>query len=153
MVIRPIVHNNPAAAEPKARETAVRRLVLGELAAVNRQDPHGLAAHFSEDCEFVDLSDGTRIEGRTAFLEDLVVLFSAIPDFHVVEHRLVAEGGSVAAEIRLSGTHLNHWRGLPPSGKVFVWDTCSFYDLNEDDMLLKRERMYYDAAALERQLV
>jgi steroid delta-isomerase-like uncharacterized protein len=112
-----------------------------------------LVSHFSEDCEFVDLSDGSRIEGRAAFLEDLVELFTAIPDFHVVEHRLVAEDGSVAAEIRLSGTHASEWRGIPPSGNVFVWETCSFYDLNEDDELLKRERMYYDAALLERQLV
>ena len=65
----------------------------------------------------------------------------------------MAESNSVAAEIRLSGTHVNEWRGIPASGNVFVWETCSFYDLNEADGLLKRERMYYDAALLERQLV
>lgn len=132
--------------EPHAEIT--RRLVLGELAAVNRQDPHGLADHFAEHCEFVDLSDGTRIQGKPAFLEDLVGLFTAVPDFHVVESRVIAEGGVVAAEIRLSGTPVSEWRGFEPTGRAFVWDTCSFYDLDEDLEHLLRERMYYDAGAL-----
>ena len=130
-----------------------RRLVLGELAAVSRQDPHGLADHFAEHCEFVDLSDGTRIHGRDAFLEDLLGLFTAVPDFHVVESRVIAEGGVVAAEIQLAGTPALEWRGIEPTGRSFVWDTCSFYDLDEDREHLLRERMYYDGGALERQLV
>jgi predicted ester cyclase len=129
-----------------------RRLVLGELAAVSRQDPRGLADHFAEDCEFVDLSDGTRINGKAAFLEDLLGLFTAVPDFHVVESRVIAEGGVVAAEIQLAGTPVLEWRGIEPTGKSFVWDTCSFYDLDSDREHLLRERMYYDAGALERQL-
>jgi predicted ester cyclase len=136
-----------------AVETEVtRRLVLGELAAVNRQDPHGLADHFAEHCEFVDLSDGTRINGKADFLEDLVGLFSAVPDFHVAHSRVIAEGGIVAAEIRLSGTPASEWRGFEPTGRPFVWETCSFYDLDADGEHLLRERMYYDAAALEAQL-
>jgi predicted ester cyclase len=129
-----------------------KRLVLGELAAVSRQDPRGLAAHFAEDCEFVDLSDGTRIQGKAAFLDDLVGLFTAVPDFHVVESRVIAEGGVVAAEIQLAGTPALEWRGITPTGRSFVWDTCSFYDLHSDREHLLRERMYYDAGALERQL-
>ena len=129
-----------------------RRLVAGELAAVSRQDPHGLADHFAERCEFVDLSDGTRISGKAAFLADLLELFAAVPDFHVVESRVIAEGGVVAAEIQLSGTPVSEWRGHSPTGNTFVWDTCSFYDLDPASELLLRERMYYDAGALERQL-
>ncbi len=130
----------------------VRALVLGELAAVDRQDPDGLAAHFASDCEFVDLSDGTRISGREDFLVDLHELFAAVPDFHVVDRRVIAEGGVVAAEIQLAGTPVREWRGHPPTGVPFVWDTCSFYDLHPDREHLLRERMYYDAAALDRQL-
>ena len=100
----------PATCSPKPMSAdesdaeITRRLVLGELAAVSRQDPHGLADHFAEHCEFVDLSDGTRIQGKAAFLEDLLGLFTAVPDFHVVESRVIAEGGVVAAEIQLAGT-------------------------------------------------
>jgi steroid delta-isomerase-like uncharacterized protein len=133
-------------------EEAVRRLVLGELACVDRQDPGGLVDHFAEDCEFVDLSDGSSIHGRVDFLADLLGLFEAIPDFHVVESRLAVEGGVVAAEIRLAGTHANEWRGYPPTGIEFDWRTCSFYDLAADGEHLARERMYYDAGRLDRQL-
>ena len=135
-----------------ARTRGVRELVLGELAAVDRQDPHGLAGHFAEDCEFVDLSDGSRIEGREDFLADLVDLFDRVPDFHVVESRLVVDGDVCAAEIVLAGTPVKEWRGFAPTGCEFVWQTCSFYDLAADGLQLQRERMYYDAALLDRQL-
>ena len=126
--------------------------MLGELAAVNRQDPRGLVEHFAADCEFVDLSDGSSIQGREDFLADLFGLFAAIPDFHVVESRLAVEGGVAAAEIRLAGTHVNEWRGFAPSGAEFDWQTCSFYDLAPDGEHLQRERMYYDVGRLDRQL-
>jgi predicted ester cyclase len=135
-------------------ETAeiVRELVLGELAAVNRQDPRALAEHFADDCEFVDLSDGSRISGRADFLADLLELFAVVPDLHVVDRRVIAEGDVAAAEIRLSGTPVGEWRGRLPAGRPFVWDTCSFYDLHPDREHLLRERMYYDAAAIDAQL-
>lgn len=124
--------------------------MLGELEAVNRQDPDGIAGHFSEDCEFVDLSYGTVIEGKEAFLGDLLGVFSAVPDLHVVEKRLVAEDGVAAAEILLGGTHVKEWRGHPPTGAEFLWHTCSVYDLHDDGEHLKRERMYYDGSRLDR---
>jgi steroid delta-isomerase-like uncharacterized protein len=134
------------------RVEAVRQLVLGELEAVNRQDPEALAGHFSDDCEFVDLSDGSSIEGKEAFLADLLDLFQQVPDFRVIEKRLAVEGDVCAAEIVLGGTHVNPWRGFAPTGAEFVWHTCSFYDLHADGKHLRRERMYYDAARLDRQL-
>jgi hypothetical protein len=65
-----------------------RRLVLGELAAVSRQDPHGLAGHFADDCEFVDLSDGTRIQGKPAFLADLLARERMYYDAAALERQL-----------------------------------------------------------------
>jgi hypothetical protein len=47
---------------------------------------------------------------------------------------------------------VSEWRGYLPTGRPFTWDTCSFYDVDRNSELLRRERMYYDAAALERQL-
>ncbi len=138
--------------DPRDDAEIVRDLVLGELAAVNVQNPRALAGHFAEDCEFVDLSDGSRLSGRTDFLADLLALFAAVPDLHVVERRVVADGGVAAAEIKLSGNPVSEWRGHLPAGRPFVWDTCSFYELHTDRRHLLRERMYYDAAAIDRQL-
>jgi hypothetical protein len=46
---------------------------------------------------------------------------------------------------------VSEWRGHAPTGRPFIWDTCSFYDVDRNSELLLRERMYYDAAALEAQ--
>ena len=126
-------------------------VVASELQAVDRQDPHALAAHFAEDCELVDLAEGTIVRGRAAQLDDLVALFTAVPDLHVESSRLVATGAVVAAEIALAGTPVQAFMGCEPSGRSFSWQTCSFYEINEDRSI-RRERMYYDKAALLRQL-
>jgi steroid delta-isomerase-like uncharacterized protein len=127
-------------------------VVASELGAVDRQDPRALAAHFAEDCELVDLSEGTTVRGREALLEDLVELFEAVPDLHVASRRIVAAGNVVAAEIELAGTPVRPFMGCEPSGARFSWETCSFYEINEDGSI-RRERMYYDKAALQRQLI
>lgn len=126
-------------------------IVNAELDTVGRGDPAALAALFAEDTELVDLAEGTVTSGRADLLRELVALFAAIPDLHVSRRRLVAQGGVVAAEIDLAGTPVGEFRGHPPTGRPIMWITCSFYDL-DDAGLIARERMYYDAAALDRQL-
>jgi steroid delta-isomerase-like uncharacterized protein len=127
-------------------------VVASELSAVDRQDPHGLASHFAEDCELVDLSQETTVFGRAALLEELVELFAAVPDLHVATKRIVGTGNIVAAEIELAGTHVRTFMGCEPTGRRFTWPTCSFYEINEDGSI-RRERMYYDKAALQQQLL
>ena len=126
-------------------------VVASELSAVDRQDPRGLAAHFGVDCELVDLAQESITRGREALLEELLELFKTIPDLHVASKRLVAAGNVVAAEIELAGTAVRSFMGCEPSGEPFSWPTCSFYDI-DDDGSIRRERMYYDIAALKRQL-
>jgi predicted ester cyclase len=126
-------------------------IVNAELDTVGRCDPAALAAHFAEHTELVDLAEGTVVSGRAALLEDLVTLFTAIPDLHVSHRRVVAQGRVVAAEIDLAGTPVGEFRRHAPTGRPITWVTCSFYDIDETG-LIQRERMYYDAAALDRQL-
>jgi predicted ester cyclase len=44
----------------------------------------------------------------------------AFPDFQMEIVQLVAEGDTVAARFRCSGTHLGEWRGHPPTGRSFA---------------------------------
>ena len=130
----------------------LRELVRGELAALGRHDAAGLVSHFARDCELVDLGDGGIVRGREALLVEVEDQLAHIPDLRVVETRLVGEGEVVAAEILLAGTHTVDWRGHPATGREFSWPTCSFYDLAADGEHIARERMYFDAAQLDRQL-
>jgi predicted ester cyclase len=43
----------------------------------------------------------------------------SFPDFHMEIAQLVAEGDTVVARFRCSGTHLGEWRGHPPTGRRF----------------------------------
>ena len=43
----------------------------------------------------------------------------AFPDVHMKIVTLVAEGDTVAARFRCSGTHLGEWRGRAPTGRTF----------------------------------
>jgi predicted ester cyclase len=43
----------------------------------------------------------------------------SFPDFHMEIAQLVAEGDTVVARFRCSGTHLGEWRGHPPIGRRF----------------------------------
>lgn len=43
----------------------------------------------------------------------------AFPDVHMKIVTLVAEGDTVAARFRCSGTHLGAWRGRAPTGRTF----------------------------------
>jgi predicted ester cyclase len=44
---------------------------------------------------------------------------ASFPDFKMEIVQLVAEGDTVVARFRCSGTHLGVWRGHPPTGRRF----------------------------------
>ncbi len=44
---------------------------------------------------------------------------AAFPDFRMEIVQLVAEGDTVVARFRCSGTHLGEWRGHAPTGRRF----------------------------------
>jgi predicted ester cyclase len=44
---------------------------------------------------------------------------ASFPDFEMEIVQLVAEGDTVVARFRCSGTHLGEWRGHPPTGRRF----------------------------------
>jgi SnoaL-like polyketide cyclase len=63
---------------------------------------------------------------------------------------LAAEEG-VALEVRISGTQLGSWRGLPPTGRPVVFPLCGLFSFDEGGMLAG-ERIYYDRGSVLRQV-
>jgi predicted ester cyclase len=52
----------------------------------------------------------------------------SFPDVRMEVVDLVAEGQTVAARFRCSGTHLGHWRGHEPTGRRFRVDEVYFFE-------------------------
>jgi hypothetical protein len=75
----------------------------------------------------------------------------ALPDLAIeVKQRHVASD-SLVVEVTIRGTHLGAWRGLPATGRRMEFALCGVYTFDADDRLAG-ERIYYDRAAVLRQL-
>jgi predicted ester cyclase len=61
---------------------------------------------------------------------------SAFPDWHQEIIELVAEGPTVVARFRCTGTHQGPWQGLPPTGRAMNIDEVYFF--RTDDNRLAR---------------
>src|SRR6266581_2310600 len=78
-------------------------------------------------------------------------LLTSLPDLHIdVTHCLAAEEG-VALEVRISGTHLGAWRGLPPTGRRVSFPLCGLFTFDAGGKLAG-ERIYYDRGSVLRQV-
>lgn len=75
----------------------------------------------------------------------------AFPDWHQEIVELVAEGDTVVARFRCSGTHRGDWRGLPATGRTMRVDEVHIFHL--DDGRLGRLWALEDTWARMRQLV
>jgi ketosteroid isomerase-like protein len=60
---------------------------------------------------------------RTAFTQFL----AAFSDWHQEIVELVAEGATVVARLRCTGTHVGTWQGLEPTGRTMRIDEVYFF--------------------------
>ena len=68
--------------------------------------------------DYVNRSSGGGIGlSRGDFLQSLVALRTAFPDWHVTIEEMVAEGDLVVDRMRISATHTGSVNGVPPSGR------------------------------------
>jgi hypothetical protein len=58
---------------------------------------------------------------------------------------------SVLVEVKICGTHLGSWHGLPPTGRRVEFPLCGVYTFDANDQLAG-ERIYYDRGTVLRQL-
>jgi steroid delta-isomerase-like uncharacterized protein len=126
-------------------------LVEEHVRRENAHDLSGIMATFGLGAQYDDEPWGEHHTGRDAvrrYYEDLLI---SLPDLRIdVTHCLATEEG-VALEVRISGTHLGCWRGLPATGRPIAFALCGIFSFDEEGKLAG-ERIYYDRASVLRQV-
>src|SRR5258708_36215644 len=75
-----------------------------------------LIAH---DCINHEVPPGMNNCGPEAIRQVVIMLRTAFPDLHFTIEELVAERGTVAGQVTMSGTHLGPFMGIAPTGRSF----------------------------------
>jgi steroid delta-isomerase-like uncharacterized protein/4-oxalocrotonate tautomerase family enzyme len=78
------------------------------------------------------------IVGAQALIDSLNPFYEAMPDWHVSEDYVVAQGDRVASRGTITGTHLGNFMGVPPTGKKVSWTGIIIYRLDEDGKIIER---------------
>jgi steroid delta-isomerase-like uncharacterized protein len=88
----------------------------------NGHDPGALTRYVAADVVDHDPLVFAQPEGPEGVEAGLRMLFVAFPDLHADVAELIAEGGTVVARLRCSGTNTGEYRGLPePTMKRAEW--------------------------------
>ena len=117
----------------------------------NGHDLDAIMATFGADASYEDEPWEDRRSGRDGVRSYYGELLRALPDLAIDIARRHASFESVVLEVAIRGTHLGPWRGLPATGRRVEFPLCGIFTFGEDDRL-KGERIYYDRAAVLRQL-
>jgi steroid delta-isomerase-like uncharacterized protein len=136
-------------ADPTDRQ---RVLVDAHLAAENRHDWAAVTAGFDGTSpEFEIVPAGVRLHGIDGVETAYRMLSTALPDLSMAVRRGVDAPGCSVREVRMTGTHLGEYFGMPPSGRRIGIDMACFFEFDADGRL-RCERIYFDNGALLRQM-
>ncbi|MEZ4670618.1 MAG: ester cyclase [Anaerolineae bacterium] len=91
------------------------------------------------------------IVGSKALIDSLDPFYAAMPDWHVSEDYVVAQGDRVASRGTITGTHLGTFMGVPPTGKKVSWTGIIIYRLDADGKIIERWQDF-DAFSMLQQL-
>jgi steroid delta-isomerase-like uncharacterized protein len=109
-----------------------------------------LQKDYAEDAIVDDSMYADPFVGRTAIMARKNVIIAAASDSKIQVTNRVVQGNQVTVEWVATGTHTGDLPGLPASGRAF-----SIYGVTvvvRRDGKIVRESLYYDVAALHRQL-
>ncbi len=89
--------------------------------------------------------------GPQALIDSLNPFYEAMPDWHVSEDYVVAQGDRVASRGTITGTHLGNFMGVPPTGKKVSWTGIIIYRLDDDGKIIERWQDF-DAVSMLQQM-
>jgi steroid delta-isomerase-like uncharacterized protein len=127
------------------------RLVEEHVGFENRHDVDGVLGTFGAAAFYNDEPWRDSRVGRRAVQAYYESVMQALPDMHIEVLRRHVTDDRVILEVRIQGTHLGPWRGLPATGRRVDVPLCGIYEFDEDDRLAG-ETIYYDRATVLQQL-
>jgi steroid delta-isomerase-like uncharacterized protein len=117
----------------------------------NLHDLDGILGTFGAAARYDDEPWDEHHIGRDrvrAYYQDML---RAAPDLRIDVQAQHATSDAVILEVRILGTHLGSWRGLPATGRRVDFPLCGVYSFGPDGKIAG-ERIYYDRATVLRQL-
>jgi predicted ester cyclase len=78
------------------------------------------------------------LTGAKALVDSLTTFLEAMPDWHLSEDYVVAQGDRVSVRGTFSGTHRGQFMGVAPSGKNVSWTGLLIYRLDDNGMIVER---------------
>jgi len=115
------------------------------MRAYNNLDAATLASDYADRAIVESPLAGTH-EGRAAIERVFKAWFDSFSDMKVTSDGLLIDGSRVGHVLRVEGTDVGGFLGLPPSGKHFHMPMVFLYDLQ--NRLIVRERRVYDFTGL-----
>lgn len=139
---------------PSATELTPERRARVTYEAFNARDMDMLADQYTEDCELLSEPSGERFTGRDGVKRYMQRWITAFPDGMVTVTNVVPAGNTVVLEFRGRGTQtgtLDMPAGrIAPTGRTAEVPFCEVLEFANGR--IARQRSYYDAATMARQL-
>jgi steroid delta-isomerase-like uncharacterized protein len=133
------------------RGRAQLALVEEHVRRENAHDLPGIMATFGSGAFYDDEPWGEHHDGRGAVQAYYHDLLTSLPDLRIDITRAIAAEDAVVLEVRINGTHLGPWRGLPATGRRVSFPLCGVFAFDAQGRLAG-ERIYYDRADVLRQV-
>jgi steroid delta-isomerase-like uncharacterized protein len=149
--LRPLIRWAEEQARPAMDRNALdsnKSLVSRFIESVNGRDYTAFDSLLSEDFSIPPgEANGMSRETIKSVIQYYV---SAFPDLHYVVEDLVAEGDTVVALLRMSGTNRGDYQGHAGTGKTFAVDEVDVFAVREGQ--IAGYRITWDEAGFARQL-
>lgn len=94
--------------------------------------------------------DGGEVHDRESYAAYLREGRSAFPDMQIAIEEIVANGDTVVAEVRITGTHEGEFKGLPPTDRSVDIRGMGKFSIIDDTV--EECHMYYDSQEMANQL-
>jgi steroid delta-isomerase-like uncharacterized protein len=135
---------------PELRETR-ERLVREHMESENRHEFDVTMGTFGHP-RYEIIPTGDVFDGEAEVMAYFDESRTAFPDQRNRLMTLHQADDAIIVEFDLMGTHLGSFRGLPPTGKAFTNRTLAIFSFAPGTDRIICERVYFDSAAILRQL-